>query len=244
LYGSDLSTYNFFGSLLFVPEVKNDAFHPVVLQGWTLTYEMFFYSVFAIGLLIVEKWRFWLLTIVFGLLFLLQPFIPAVHLRTLANPIIVEFLLGVALAQLWVSGRPIPLWAAALTLFVGLALFASVDDLVPSLPRLFRWGGPAVMVVGGSVFIERAWTMKRVSILGLLGDASYSIYLWHVVTAALIDGLLLKLKLPLMFHAVSVGALTLASTVTLYLLIEKPIIQFFAGTIDHPLQARSAKPAH
>ncbi|TGS52949.1 acyltransferase, partial [Mesorhizobium sp. M3A.F.Ca.ET.201.01.1.1] len=57
-YGHFLSVSNFVGSLFFVPVLQENALHPVVLQGWTLCYEMMFYLLFTLALFLGERWRF------------------------------------------------------------------------------------------------------------------------------------------------------------------------------------------
>jgi exopolysaccharide production protein ExoZ len=104
---------------------------------------------------------------------------------------------------------------------------ASTDHIAPSLPRLIRWGVPGALLVAGSVFAESIFKNRSFAPLRLLGDASYSIYLWHILAIAALDGLLLKVKLPWPFHVIGVGLLALGLTVVLYFLIEKPLVQFF-----------------
>jgi exopolysaccharide production protein ExoZ len=227
LFGHDLSTHNFFGSLFFFPDVTNDEFHPVVLQGWTLTYEMAFYVVFGIALLGAEQIRFWAIGAAFTLFVLLQPVIGNDKLHVLANPIILEFLFGVAIGRLWLSGFRVPVYAAAGLMLLSALALASTDYIAPSLPRLIRWGVPGALLVAGSVFAESIFKNRSFAPLRLLGDASYSIYLWHILAIAALDGLLLKVKLPWPFHVIGVGLLALGLTVVLYFLIEKPLVQFF-----------------
>ncbi|TGT35352.1 acyltransferase, partial [Mesorhizobium sp. M4B.F.Ca.ET.169.01.1.1] len=49
-YGHFLSVANFAVSLFFLPVLQDDALHPIVIQGWTLCYEMMFYLVFTLVL--------------------------------------------------------------------------------------------------------------------------------------------------------------------------------------------------
>jgi exopolysaccharide production protein ExoZ len=237
LFAHDLSMHNFFGSLSFFTDVRNDEFHPVVLQGWTLTYEMAFYVVFGIALLGAGQIRFWSIGAAFTSLVLLQPLISNEKLHVLANPIILEFVFGMAIGRLWLSGFAVPVYAAAGLMLLSALALASADYIAPSLPRLIRWGVPGALLVAGSVFAESIFKNRSFAPLRLLGDASYSVYLWHILAIAALDGLLLKMKLPWSFHVAGVGLLALGLTVVLYFLIEKPLVQFFVK-ID-----RNASPA-
>lgn len=239
LYNHTFTVTNLVGSLFFVPEVKSGGFHPIVIQGWTLEYEMFFYFLFAATLLVRERWRLWLVSAALAVFALLQPMMPDGPLRTLADPIIFEFAAGAALGWLWVSSRTVPLPLGMLLLVSGLVLFAVVDSLAPQLPRFLRWGAPALMVVSGSVFAERARPMGVVHYFKLLGDASYSIYLWHVVVVAVLQGIFMRIGLPLTFHILLVGVLTLPATILLYFLIEKPIV---GGLRTQVIARRRASP--
>jgi len=99
-------------SLLFIPH-RSPSFPnemwPVMVPGWTLIYEMFFYACFALAL-----GRFWWLVagfiglFVFGLV--VQPSNDLLAFFT--RYLILEFVAGVVLARLWYAlGSPLPAWA-------------------------------------------------------------------------------------------------------------------------------------
>jgi exopolysaccharide production protein ExoZ len=48
--------------------------------------------------------------------------------------------------------------------------------------RLLAWGLPALMIVIGSLSLESRRQLRGKGLMELLGDASYSIYLTHIVT--------------------------------------------------------------
>ena len=58
-------------------------------------------------------------------------------------------------------------------------------DLFEHLWRPLFWGAPALLLVAGAVTIEKAGPLPHVGPLRLLGDASYSIYLCHVLATEL-----------------------------------------------------------
>jgi exopolysaccharide production protein ExoZ len=224
LYGHELSTARFIQSLFFVPPTRNGVFFPVVIQGWTLVYEMFFYAVFATALIVPQSWRLWVVGALLSLFALLQPALPEGLLGTLADPIILEFVGGMAIGRLSMSDSGPSLSVGILLLISGLVLFSTMGNFAPQLPRIARWGVPAVLVVAGSVFAEQAASPTRpIYLLKILGDASYSVYLWHVVVSAVVGGVLLHLAPPLALEITLVCALTIGSTVILYFIVERPI---------------------
>lgn len=95
-------------------------------------------------------------------------------------------LLGLA----YVQGIRLPAWIAGCLMIVGLGLFilsASSGYYVGALqeapsPRPLHWGVPALLVVAGAVFAPEPRQHGRgLKFLVLLGDASYCIYLAHVM---------------------------------------------------------------
>jgi len=212
-------------SFLFLPAEQHGQMQLIILQGWTLIFEMLFYIVFALGLLMRETLRLWVVSGALTGLVLLQPVLQDNFIRFLANPILIEFIAGMILARLWMGNLRLPLWLALALLIAGLVLFVVADLALPQLPRVIRWGVPAFMVVTGSVFAERARPLVSIPMLKLLGNASYSIYLWHVLAIALLQGILLRLGLSRAAYIAFLTILTIPLSVLLYFLIEKPMSQ-------------------
>ena len=57
---------------------------------------------------------------------------------------------------------------------------------VTVMPRFVSYGVPATLILVGILAEERSARMPRLRRLKLLGDASYSIYLWHLFVVALV----------------------------------------------------------
>jgi exopolysaccharide production protein ExoZ len=153
---------------------------PALTVAWTLCFEMLFYV--AVTAVLVDRR---LLSFCVGL------FAAAMALRArgpifqfLGNPIIFEFIFGVALSYLprW---RPavwcLPIGAAALVAsgFLGIAPPVATLELLAgdeNFRRVLVYGLPAAMIVLGTMQIDAkpsAWTS--------LGDASYTLYLSHML---------------------------------------------------------------
>ncbi len=105
------------------------------------------------------------------------------------NLMFLQFAAGVWLARARLKGQ-LPGRGAGWTLAaVGLVIFALLSplNLFESLWHPIVWGAPALLVVAGLVSVENAGGLADIRILRLLGDASYSIYLSHVVVIQLLS---------------------------------------------------------
>ncbi len=210
-------------SLLFVPWTSPwGDIQPVLPVGWTLNFEMLFYALFALALLLGAP-RLLLCLGVFGAL------VGAAHLWELTalefygQSIVMEFVLGLALAQ-WHRRRPsVPPEVGLLALSLGLVWMFGMP-WGPGDDRFVSWGLGAGLIVAGALWLEpwaarlpgaRAWAH--------LGDASYSLYLSHtfVVPAGVLASRHLGLADPgAMVLAVAVLATACGSLS--YTLLERP----------------------
>ena len=237
-YGHFFSVSNFVGSLFFVPVLQDNALHPVVIQGWTLCYEMMFYLIFTLVLFLGERWRFSVLTGALAAIVALHFVFPAEYARAFTDPVVLEFAAGVVVGRLWLRGARLPL-GAALAMAVAGFLFLAASPLADAdMPRALRWGLPATLVVAGAVFAERARPFRPAALPSFLGDASYSIYLWHVVVGVLTTGVVLRTGLPAVLQPATILVATLAISAVLYLIVEKPLIELL-----HPQRPKGAAKA-
>jgi exopolysaccharide production protein ExoZ len=92
-------------SLLFIPYYKeNVGWRPILGQGWTLNYEMMFYAIFAVALTFPRKLALPGIAVVLGIVTSVGPVLPSGILTYLSSPIVLWFVLGVAIATLWQLG--------------------------------------------------------------------------------------------------------------------------------------------
>jgi exopolysaccharide production protein ExoZ len=207
---------------------------PLLLVGWTLVYEMYFYLVFAASLLaprrlLVPLLAAWgLLTVV--LHGLVTP-VSDPYLRLAGNLQNLEFLLGVAVA-LVVTRRPVP--PAALFLVPATVLLVVVGTQLARTGRppegwlhLVGVGGGCALLLAGVVSAELRNGWRTPQPLVALGDASYSLYLVHVPALKAV-ALVAVAVLPTgrVAHVVAVAAallLTLAGAAVYHVLVERPL---------------------
>jgi exopolysaccharide production protein ExoZ len=225
-----LTAAHVLGSLFFVPHrsPSNGEIWPVLVQGWTLTYEMFFYAVFAATLAVSSRLRFTALAAVLVLLACLGVAFdrhnPLLH--TYTDPIILEFLLGALIGKLWLAGR-LPSPATGLGLVaVALAGFLFVGVTYAGFTPLVL-GPLAAALVSGVLAIESDGRLPNLPILTRLGDGSYSVYLWHTFAISVVAkaAAYLALPSPLAFMLALVSGTAIG--MLCYELLEKPLAALF-----------------
>jgi exopolysaccharide production protein ExoZ len=236
------------GSYLFVP-IAPPGWNatPVVGVGWTLNFEMFFYVAFAFALFLPRRLALHLIFVGFGGLVaigvILQPSTPVLGLVT--NWLLLDFLMGVAIA-LWLvaRGRLPPAAAFALLLIGAVCLAATILWPPPEEGplRLLKWGIPTALIVFAmsSIDIPEGRVAKP---LCILGDASYSIYLFQffalpafarVMEAAGADAIAFDV------NVVILTVLVTASGFFCWLLLERPLGTVARSWLGHRINV-SAK---
>ena len=225
-------------SLLFIPYVNpaNGDIVPLLQIGWTLNYEFFYYTIFAICLSISHRFSAYIAS---GIL-LLACLLPLLsdHLGVLAfysNTIVIEFIFGM------ISWKLLNKWACS-SAPVGLALLVLgclgfyFSDYVfsgdrTSLMRPIGWGLPAWAMVTGAIIFERSGRLPKSMMLKKMGDASYAIYLTHIMTLGVVRFVWghfhLKDVFPDIFLLIFAIAAVIISSIVYFDLVEKPISKFF-----------------
>ena len=215
-------------SFLFVPmrSPSSGEIWPVLVQGWTLNYEMVFYAVFAASLFLPARLRlaavaaFFLALVAIGAV--AESDNPLVV--TYTRPIVLEFVAGMMIGQLWLAGAVPKAWGALALIVAALAGFATIAVL--RLP-FDEWicGPLACALVYGTAAIEKQGGLRYFRFPALLGDASYSIYLWHafaISVSAKVGGAL-GLPSPVIFLTSIVSGVAIG--LCGYYLVERPLLQ-------------------
>jgi exopolysaccharide production protein ExoZ len=220
-------------SLFFVPHADpTGLIAPLVVPGWTLNYEMFFYILFAATLLAPARARPYLLTAVLVGLAAARPLgdITNPLWSTYSNNLLLEFAAGVWLGKAWREHR-LPGRAAGWTMVaLGLAGFVAValSGVDVERARALLWGVPALLLVAGAVSLEQAGPIPAMPPLRALGDASYSVYLVHGLAISAAFRLLQRAgvtSLPILFAAALIAGV--AAGLAAYHLVEKPLMALF-----------------
>lgn len=172
-------------SYLFFPVTgTGDEWHPVLGQGWTLDYEMFFYVLFAMAMLLPRRSGLAALAgtlaglVLFGAIW--HPAIAPVVVWT--DGLLLEFLFGIAIGLAQETGLRSTWWTSALALAAGGMAAIALGPLFPAGDGLAPWirgGLPAAIMVGACV-LGPPWRPRPLALaLAAIGDASYSLYLSH-----------------------------------------------------------------
>jgi peptidoglycan/LPS O-acetylase OafA/YrhL len=247
-------------SLLFIPFQNSDGrYKPILGVGWTLNYEMLFYAIFALALFFPPKIGIFLIVIGFiafvGVGEIVWPSSgqgegAAIRgvLDFWSEPIILYFVAGVILGTVFLyiqrRGWLFNLSAAiACSLTTSLLLLPAVWFFVSG--ALLPSAAEALVVVtvcgicvisAPPAYLSRAWT-----ILLLLGDASYSIYLSHGMILGPGGGIWSRLGWGSQFApAFCLGGLIITAIVgiAIHKFVELPLTRF---TKLHIMQARRPK---
>ena len=199
---------------------------PLVMTGWTLCFEVLFYTA-ATLVLIDRRWLYPLLGL-YAAATMYNSDEPV--LQFLGNPIIAEFLLGVLLfyaprARLAVLALPV---GAAIILLAGPLGIAAQQGRIDGLlgedefQRLLVYGIPAAMIVYGTLQIE-----AKPSVWTYLGDASYSLYLTHYFVLLALSHLWAIFPMPVDFTLAMGVAASLLFACLIHERVEKPILRAF-----------------
>jgi peptidoglycan/LPS O-acetylase OafA/YrhL len=224
-----LEPWHVFKSYLFVPASAP----PIYTLGWTLNYEMFFYFVFGLCLLVPgRRARFIVLAVALGGLVLtgrLRPLNDPL-LAHYTSPIMLEFLAGVAIGAIGVRLARLPALLATALIAAGVLVIAHYAWAGPSAERFIELGIPAALIVVGSLAFEPKVRVAPNRLGVFLGDASYSIYLahpfaeriWYFATSQLLGGFISPLAVTL--YVIGAVLSGIAGGVVSYLVLERPLL--------------------
>jgi len=218
-------------SFLFWPYPRVDGMaFPVHLLGWTLNYEMFFYAVFAVAVLLPRRLAVPAVTLVFVALVLLGRVVTLpLPFGFWANSIIWEFCLGMLIAYAYREGVRLPpaaAWALGIAALAGYAVAWNPPHDWGGW-RVFWWGLPSAALVAACVLSSAEWQPGPVGrFFGLLGDASYSLYLVHPLVFPLVRWTIVRWidfsAMPWLYAATLFVSAIIAS-VACYFYFERPI---------------------
>jgi exopolysaccharide production protein ExoZ len=246
--GADINAATVFSSYALLPHfhaVETTKVWPILVPGWTLQMELFFYAVFALNAVMSTRLS---ASLIAGALaccalagFVLHP-TSAVGI-TATRPLLLEFAAGVILAANYRAISKWPAWLGCglvLVACASLVMFSGVDDA--DWQRVFSYGIAAAMLVTGSLVLERYVRQHGSRLLETLGDASYSIYLLHTLVIGFVAVCWKRLGLPATPSGIALFAstavmLSAGAGVLSWFFIEKPILRLLSGHRGPPAGA-------
>ncbi|MDR7145315.1 acyltransferase [Rhizobium sp. BE258] len=223
----DGSWHNLFYSLAFLPSPET-GLHPVVVQGWTLTYEMGFYLIFAATLVFKGTVRLLSAIAVLTGLVVVSTMTSSPYLAIAGNPVILEFGAGLLIGFAWCRSHLLSVSVATTVALCAVVTIAVSPYLAGDIHRALKFGLPAALLVYAMVSLEGVLARHPFKPLLLLGNASYSLYLWHVLFGVVILAVLLRSGLPkIAFAPIEIGG-ALGLSLLAYGFIEKPMQAYFS----------------
>ncbi len=219
-------------SYFFLPSRNAEGdVHPFLGVGWTLTFEMAFYFIFTIALLLRSN-PMWFCAGALSLLALGNTVRPSgddwwpglVYL----DPIVLYFLAGMAIGQ-WALTRRTGVLAGWLAYTIGLWFVLEVATSGFSVSGFGQlgWRVAVVAIVFSVVALEPIIGRRIPRWVIYLGAASYSLYLFHPLIAPIVPEILdrLGLSIPIVSILLSVTVAVVMSAI-IYRFIERPLTRW------------------
>jgi exopolysaccharide production protein ExoZ len=218
---------------------------PPLTIGWTLSFEFAFYVVVAAMIVVNLNDRLlylvglFLATAALGMVWSTDVYV----VDWVLSPMMLEFGLGIIAYTLWSQGTLRRLrrvwWLAVLIgasallveLFVGYGDVSDADRILDSdaaTPRVVVWGLPMFLIFSGLIARgERQRHPRWDRLPKLLGDASYSIYLVHLLPLIVLGAVVERLPGPVPPDAALLACfgVAVAAGVVYYKLVEAPVTE-------------------
>ena len=230
-------------SLLFIPYSIDPAIYmqPVLGQGWTLNYEMFFYALFTLALIFPRRIALPSLFAGFALIVaagsLLKPLADVSPATTIAaffaDPIILLFAAGMTIGVLRRTCPDLvrfehPFQLACLLLAAQIAV-VTVEAIPPRIPfpaTLLDWV-PGVLAVFVCTYGSRVEASSRFEAMSeRLGDASYSIYIFHIFWITALAKAMPVTQASGIPFAIAALAGSAVAGLAIHRLIERPVTKY------------------
>lgn len=221
--------------LLTAPTMSTGHPYLIIGQGWTLQYEMYFYIIFALTILMTK--RLSVVAIVIASFYAVTSFNPGLlgpYGFMTSNAVVLDFIMGMGVAWAYKKGlfniipsisplKAVVTMGLLLSLSCYLAVFNQVD-------KLYSFGMVACLILIVSLKSTFSGSvLGRASVF--VGEASYTTYLVHLLPLGYIITIIRAYDLhganADLFIAISTIAITAMSCI-LYVLIEKNIVAITA----------------
>jgi exopolysaccharide production protein ExoZ len=191
----NVDQWRWFNSLTLAPSPTVPFWGLLLVTGWTLAFEMFFYSLVALALPIGRHYRWIVPSVIVSLVILGLGISDFTSTRFWANAIMLEFVAGWCLGLainpsrhvLSCNGARDTALFSMLLVVIGVLAGASVTVDAPKVLsgthdwlRALVWGVPAALLVLAFSHPQIVIQSKVQQWMMRLGDASYSIYLLHM----------------------------------------------------------------
>lgn len=241
--GGPIDLKTVLGSLLFIPMERE----PVITIGWTLSYEVFFYTIVAFSIFLPYQagWKaavavivaFWTAGRVLDL--------TSAPWSTWTSAINLNFVIGILVAVAYYAGITLSRAGRWIAAIVGIALVLSLRRLLNGdLLRVVTMGVGIGGVVAAATLNDRQWSLGRFhAIAHELSNQTYTMYLAHILILKFLEIIYFRAFTGFAADIVFIvfgTALVVVVSRPLYLGGEKPITKYFRGLLKRWQQPRNA----
>jgi exopolysaccharide production protein ExoZ len=209
----------------------------LVQNGWTLSFEFYFYVLFAIGLFFPAKAGRLLVIVLMSLVACVGFFITPTSIigAFLLSPLLLEFVFGMTLYVLFERAARIPRFLSLVIGAAGVMIWLLVNFrrgpgvyIEDYRVRVLSYGIPALLICFAVVFGSRKATPNAEQReLQWLGDVSYSLYLSHPFVASAVTLVMLRINFGIATGAIT-GVIIIAAALLLagliYRTCELPLV--------------------
>jgi exopolysaccharide production protein ExoZ len=229
--------------------IGHDPLRAIVFVSWTLWHEIIFYLFCALAIgfprIGIPAFIGWTLACI-G--------IPAASISTpwpgyLTEFINVLFALGVGVGlilQRWKLPMAGAALAAGVAIFLATAVVVDYSNILPEWSTRVLFGLGAALALAGAVELERSRGLRAPKWMGVLGAASFSIYLTHILVLTALTKvasiLHLTTKINALFAFVGLSGLVIMVGVAVHFLVERPVLTF-AKSVKNRLSLLRSAPA-
>ncbi|MHB9097818.1 MAG: acyltransferase family protein [Syntrophales bacterium] len=187
---------------------------PLLNVAWMLTHLIYFYFIFALFLWLLKEERLpagltlWALLVLAGQVYFRFGSSPSPTIDVMLHPYTLEFIAGCFLGMFTLRNRHsrgLIFLAVGIIVYGGSLFLLSLfppQGMVTGWNRVLHFAVPHALILYGAITLERQGRLSLPPGFNRLGDASYSIYLSHVLVLSAAGSLWTLFPTPASFHHV------------------------------------------
>ncbi len=230
---------DFLKSLFFIPYINSAGdMQPFLANGWSLNYEMYFYAIFALCLILPVRYSLLAMATYF-VVSVATNFggIGGIISQFYGSRIVLEFLFGAFIGFLFIKNIRLPSYFLYIgfAFIIGAILALFYTDTLEANGIGYSKPFIGVMSVLLLVLPQRAENFPMPKWGVYIGDASYTIYLSHPFAIGAITQILLLLGWQNVIHPwfmfVTIFLVSIIGGCLAYKIIEKPLLSFTKGLV-------------
>lgn len=184
-----IKLYEIIGNVFLLPSfTSSPTYHMLIGPSWSLVYEMFFYIVYAVVMMMVKNKRQLVICSV-GFLTLMVLTVDSFSLQgpqlgwsnfsyMIGDPLMINFAMGCLYAQLFLRLQHIKISIPLATILIFAFFILGMWLNERGIARFFSFGLPAMAIVAVFSLMESSESSFYRTLV-YLGNASYSIYITH-----------------------------------------------------------------